>query len=193
MRKKDIMTMTVEELRRLSVVNQVIGNVMTQKDAAKMIGISYRQTKRLVARTKKEGNAGIIHKSRGKQGNRMIAEGIRNKAMKLYKEKYWDFTPTLASEKLDERDGISISHETLRLWLLGEGKHEWQRKARPHRQWRQRKDYFGEMAQMDGSHHAWLEERGPWLVFMGYIDDATGITIGRFYDYEGILYLLWIA
>ena len=75
--------------------------------------------------------------------------------------------------------------QTLRLWLVGEGKREWPRKARPHRKWRQRKDCFGEMVQAAGSDHDWLEGRGPWLILMGYIDDATGITLGRFYDYKG--------
>jgi len=91
----------------------------------------------------------------------------------------------LASEKLFERDKIKINDETLRLWLKEEGIPYQERKKRPHRQWRERKAYYGQMIQMDGSHHAWLEDRGPWCVFMGYIDDATGIPFGRFYTKEG--------
>ena len=188
MSEKDIITMTAEELRRLSVINRAIDKVITQKDAAKVIGVSYRQTKRLVAKVKKEGNAGIIHKSRGKPGHRRIDEKIKGKAMKLYNQKYWDFAPTFASEKLYEIDGISINRETLRLWLIDEDNpRDWQRKARPHRQWRERKEHFGEMVQVDGSHHDWLEGRGPGLVFMGYIDDATSNAFGRFHDYEGTM------
>lgn len=184
---KDIIAMTAEELRRLSVINQAIDKEITQKDAASVIGVSYRQTKRLVVRVKEEGNAGIIHRLRGKPGNRTIDGEVKATIMELYNEKYWDFGPTFATEKLQELDGITVSDETLRLWLVGEGRRDWQRKARPHRQWRQRKDCFGEMVQVDGSHHDWLEGRGPWLVFMGYIDDATGISFGRFYDYEGTM------
>ncbi len=189
MGRKDIIMMSPEELRRVSVINQAVKKLITQKDTAEVIGLSYRQTKRLVARVRKEGDTGIIHKSRGKPGHRRIDDEIKAKAVELCNETYWDFGPTLASEKLYERDNIEVDHETLRRWLLStdKSKWEWQRKARPHRQWRQRKDYFGEMVQMDGSHHDWLEGRGPWLVLMGYVDDATGITFARFYDYEGTM------
>jgi len=184
---RDVIVMSTEEARRISIINQAIEKLISQKKAAEVIGLSYRQTKRLVGRVRKEGNRGLIHKSRGKVGSRRIDDKIRSKVLELYNEKYWDFGPTFASEKLYELDGIAISHETLRLWLVGEGNREWQRKARPHRKWRQRKDCFGEMVQMDGSHHDWLEGRGPWLILMGYVDDATGMTFGRFYDYEGTM------
>ena len=187
MSEKDIITMTVEELRRVSIINRAIEKVVTQEEAAKLIGLSYRQTKRIVAKVRKEGDRGIIHKSRGKPGHRKIDDEVKDKVLGIYDKKYWDFGPTFATEKLQDIDGITVSHETLRLWLIADSKREWQRKARPHRQWRQRKDYFGEMVQVDGSHHDWLEGRGPELVFMGYIDDATGITFGRFYDYEGTM------
>ena len=189
MERKDIIMMSVEEARRVNIVNQVIEELITQKKAAEIIGVSYRQTERLVARVREEGNRGIIHKSRGKPSNRAIDEQARAKAIQLCKEEYPDFGPTLASEKLCELNKIKVYHDTLRRWLIDtdKDKWEWQRKARPHRQWRQRKDYFGEMVQVDGSHHDWLEGRGPWLILMGYIDDATGITFGRFYDYEGTM------
>jgi len=189
MERKDIIVMSAEELRRVSLINRAVEGLITQRDAADVIGLSYRQTKRLVARVREEGDTGVIHKSRGKAGHARIDDEIRTKALELYDGQYWDFGPTLASEKLLERDGIAVDHDTLRRWLLAtdKSKWEWQRKARPHRQWRQRKDYFGEMVQVDGSHHDWLEGRGPWLVFMEYIDDATGITFGRFYNYEGTM------
>ena len=161
--------------------------MIIQKKAAEIIGVSERQTGRLIKRVKEEGDVGIIHRLRGKPGNRAIDDEVKATIMDLYSEKYWDFGPTFATEKLQELDDITVNHETLRLWLVGEDRREWQRKARPHRQWRQRKDYLGEMVQMDGSHHDWLEGRGPWLVLMGYVDDATGITFGRFYDYEGTM------
>ncbi len=189
MEGKDIIMMSSEELRRVSIVNQAIGRVITQEKAAEIIEISERQARRLIKRVREEGDIGIIHKSRGKPGHRRIDEEIKAKAIELCREKYWDFGPTFASEKLHELDKIKVNHDTLRCWLIDtdKDKWDWQRKARPHRQWRQRKDYFGEMAQVDGSYHDWLEGRGPWLVLMGYVDDATGNTFGRFYDYEGTM------
>lgn len=180
-------TMSIEELRRVYIVKQAISRAISQKKASELIGLSYRQAKRLVRRVREEGDIGIIHRLRGRRGNRRISEEVRARVMVLHREKYWDFGPTLASEKLSELHGIEISHETLRLWLLGEGKREWQRKRKKHREWRERREYSGEMVQVDGSHHEWLEGRGPRLVLMGYIDDATGIVYGRFYDYEGTM------
>jgi len=187
MDRKDIIIMSPEELRRASIVNQAIRRMITQEEAAEIIGVSERHTRRLIKRVREEGDIGIIHRLRGKPGNRAIDDKTKAKAMKLYDKKYWDFGPTFASEKLYELDKIKVNHDTLRYWLIDtdKDKWDWQRKARPHRQWRQRKDCFGEMVQMDGSHHDWLEGRGPWLVLMGYVDDATSQTFGRFYDYEG--------
>ena len=172
MERKDIIRMSTEELRRVSILSQAISKVITQKEAAGVLEVTERQVRRLIRRVRQEGDKGIIHKSRGKPGNRRMAQEVRARVMKLHKHKYWDFGPTFASEKLEELDGIKVNPETLRLWLVGQDKWCWQRKHRRHRRRRERKDYFGEMAQMDGSHHDWLEGRGPWLVFMGYIDDA---------------------
>jgi transposase len=178
-------TMAQHELRRLHVIRKAIDKVITQKDASEVIGISLRQAQRMVARVRLEGDKGIIHKSRGRISNRSISKAKRRKVLTLFKTIYHDFGPTLASEKLFERDKIKINDETLRLWLREEGIPYKERKKRPHRAWRERKSHFGQMVQMDGSHHAWLEDRGPWCVFMGYIDDATGRPFGRFYTSEG--------
>ena len=182
---EDTITMAQHELRRLHVIRKAIDKIITQKDASEVIGISLRQVQRMVARVRLEGDKGIIHKSRGQPSNRSISDAIRRKVLTLFKATYHDFGPTLASEKLFERDKIKINDETLRLWLREEGIPYKERKKRPHRQWRERKAHYGQMVQMDGSHHAWLENRGPWCVFMGYIDDATGIPFGRFYTKEG--------
>ena len=187
MARKDIIKMSQRELKQLYVIHKVLDKKLRQVDAADMLDLSDRQIRRMVKRVREEGDGGIPHKSRGKSSNRAIPKKVKGKVIKLYKKKYWDFGPTLASEKLYELDKIKVNHDTLRSWLIEEQKQDWQRKARPHRQWRQRKEYFGQMIQMDGSHHDWLEGRGPWLVFMGYVDDATGTTFGRFYDYEGTM------
>ena len=188
MDKKDIIRMTQEELRRVSIVHQAMGGLITQKKAAEVIRISEREVRRLIKRVREEGDRGVIHRSRGKPSNRRIDDKLRNEVIEIYNKRYWDFGPTLASEKLSELDKIDLDHDTLRCWLRGDGKRwEWQGKGRKHRQWRERKEYFGEMVQMDGSHHDWLEERGPELVFMGYVDDATNTVFARFYDYEGTI------
>lgn len=182
---EDTITMAQHELRRLHVIRKAIDKIITQKDASEVIGLSLRQVQRLVACVRRDGDKGIIHKSRGQPSNRSIPDATRRKVLTLFKATYHDFGPTLASEKLFERDKIKINDETLRLWLREEGIPYKERKKRPHRQWRERKEYRGQMVQMDGSHHAWLEDRGPWCVFMGYIDDATGVPFGRFYTREG--------
>ncbi len=184
---KDIIAMTQGELKRLHVIRKAPDKLITQAEAAGIIGICLRQAQRIVKAVKTQGDKGVIHKSRGQASNRALPNKIKDKALKLYKEKYYDFGPTLGSEKLFEIDKIKINDETLRLWFLQAGISYKKRKARPHRQWRERKHSFGEMIQMDGSHHDWFEGRGPECVLMGYIDDATGRPFGRFYSYEGTL------
>lgn len=182
---KDIIEMSLREVKRLKVVQEAIDRHITQKAAASIMGLSERQARRLVKVVREEGDRGIIHKSRGRPSNRKTPGKVKDKVFLLYREKYHEFGPTLASEKLLELDGIKVSDETLRLWLIEAGLWQKKRKRSSHRQWRQRKECFGEMVQMDGSHHDWLEGRGPELVLMGYIDDATNTTFARFYDYEG--------
>lgn len=182
---KDIIMATQEELKALHVIRKAIDRVITQKEAAEAIDLCERQVRRKTARVREEGDKGIIHRLRGRPSNRRLP--YKDKVLKLFNDKYPDFGPTLASEKLFERDKIKVNDETLRLWLNQEGVPYKKRKSRPHRQWRERKECFGQMVQMDGSEHDWLEGRGPELIFMGYIDDATGTPFGRFYDYEGTL------
>lgn len=184
---EDIIAMSQKDLKRLHVIRKAIDRIITQSEAAEIIGVGLRQAQRIAARVKKEGDKGIIHCSRGRSSNRAKPQRIKDKALKLFKEKYPDFGPTLASEKLFERDKIKLNDETLRLWLIEKGIPYKQRKKRPHRQWRERKEHFGQMVQMDGSHHDWFEGRGPWCVLMGYIDDATGIPFAKFCPYEGSL------
>lgn len=184
---EDIIRMRLKELRRLKVLHQALDRQITQRSAASILGLSERQLRRLVKSVRKFGDSGIVHRSRGRPSNRMFPERIRSRVLKLYRTKYVDFGPTLAAEKLLELDGLSVSRETLRQWLLAAGLWTKRRKHSAHRQWRARKECIGEMVQMDGSHHAWLEDRGPQLVLMGYIDDATNTVYGRFYDYEGTI------
>jgi hypothetical protein len=187
MAEKDIIMLSQNELKKLHVIMKVLDGVVKQIEAAEILSLSDRQIRRLIKRVKVEGDAGIGHKSRGKASGRKLPMKIRDKVIKLYRGKYKGFGPTLAAEKLKEIEDIRISDETLRLWLIESGDWKKIRKARGHRQWRERKPYFGEMIQMDGSHHDWFEGRGSKCVLMGYIDDATGNVFGRFHEYEGTI------
>jgi len=131
---KDILQMSQRELRRLHVIRKAIEGLLKQKKAADMLSLSDRQIRRLIARVEDKGDAGIVHKSRGKPSNRSIKKDIREKVIKLYRQSYEGFGPTLASEKLLERDGIAVNEETLRKWLIESGDWEKTRKSRKHRQ-----------------------------------------------------------
>ena len=183
----DVLVMRQEELNRLEIIKEVIGKKITQMEASKLIGISLRQVQRIVSKVKEFGEKGIIHQGRGKSNCRRIKEVIKGKIIRIYERRYKDFGATLAVEKLGKHEGIKISRETLRKWLRQGGYEAGRRRRRKHRLWRERKEFYGEMVQMDGSHHDWLEGRGAKLVLMGYIDDATSRGFGRFYEYEGTI------
>lgn len=182
---KDIVRVSIKEFRRLPIIEKVLSKQLKQKEAAELVGLSCRQVRRIVRRIEVEGGQGLIHRNRGRPSNRRYPWELRKEVLRLYREEYPDFGPTLACEKLVEKHKIKISDETLRLWLREAQVPYPRRKARPHRQWRERKKCCGEMIQIDGSHHDWLEGRGSKMVLMGYIDDATGRVFGRFYPYEG--------
>lgn len=182
---EDILIMNQKELNRLHIIRKAIDKHLKQREAACLLKLSQRQVRRLVKRVRKESDKGIIHRLRGIRSHRMIPETIKNKVLALCRGKYEGFNPTFASEKLFERNKIKISRETIRQWFIAEGLSYEKRKARPHRSWRERKTHYGEMLQMDGSHHDWFEGRAAPCVLMGYIDDATGRVHARFYEYEG--------
>lgn len=187
MARKDIIVMTPKELKRLHIIHKVQDKKLKQVEAAGILDLSTRQVRRIVKRVKEEGDRGVVHKLRRRRSHRSIAERTKERVLGYCRGKYSGFNPTFASEKLFEIDKIRISRETLRGWFREEGIAYRRRKARPHRQWRERKHHFGEMVQMDGSHHDWFEGRAPECVLMGYIDDANNTVFARFYPYEGTL------
>jgi hypothetical protein len=187
MAAKDRIEMSLKELKRLKVLQEAIDRYITQRSASIVLGLSERQVRRLVKRVREEKDRGVIHRGRGQPSNNRKPEKVKQKALWLYGKKYEGFGPTLASEKLLEIEGLKVSNETLRKWLMEAGLWKKRRKRSGHRRWRARKECFGQMVQVDGSHHDWLEGRGPKLVLMGYIDDATNRVFGRFYDYEGTI------
>ena len=184
---EEILTMSQKESKRLHVIRKAIEKGITQAEAAEALELSQRQVRRIVRRVRLEADKGVIHQSRGKVSHRATSKTVKNKILGFCRGVYSGFNPTLASEKLFERDKITVSRETLRQWFITEGIRYEERKSRPHRQWRERKHCYGEMIQMDGSHHDWFEGRGEPCVLMGYIDDATSKVHARFYAYEGTI------
>jgi len=183
---KDIIRMSREEIDRLMIIRGVTDREVTQGRAAEVLGLSERQVRRIVKKVREEGSAGIIHHSRGRRSLRKMSEERASEIQRLIKERYMGFGPTLAAEKLREREGIEVSREKLRQLMLEAGLWKRARNRKRVHVWRERKAHCGQMVQMDGSHHDWLEGRGPEIVLMGYIDDASSHYFGRFYEYEGV-------
>jgi transposase len=171
------LAMSQKERSRLVVMSRVKEKTMTMREASEMMGVSYRQVRRIYQRYMQEGDKGLIHRNRGRPSNRRKAPEVKEIVLALYGEQYWDFGPTLAAEKLVERDGYEVDHETLRRWLLAAGLWKRQRKRPKHRQWRERKAHFGELVQMDGSHHRWFDGQEDKACLMDMVDDATGRTL----------------
>ena len=178
--------MSLKERDLLKTVHEVERGYITAKAASEASGISYRQFKRILRRWRAEGDKGMAHRSRGRPSGRRIPDDIRRKAVELISEKYRDFGPTLASEKLAEHDGIRVSDETVRRWMIAEELWKANRRRERHRARRERRRCFGELVQMDGSHHDWFEGRGGKCVLIAMIDDATNEVIARFYPGESL-------
>lgn len=183
--------MSTRELRRAEVLARVKRQTLRLVDAAKMLDVSYRQAKRLWQRYREEGAEGLQHRSAGRSSNRAKPEKFRRKVLQLIREKYSGteqarFGPTLAAEHLAEEDGLEVGEETLRRWMLEEGLWSRQRRRKAHRKRRERRQHFGDLVQLDGSFHAWFEERGPRGCLMNMVDDATGTTSSRMGEQETI-------
>ncbi len=184
---KEVITMSKTEVDRLRILHRVMDRQLTQVYGAKLLGITDRQVRNLLVKICENGDKGIVHGNRGQVAPNKMPIELEESIGRLIERKYPDFGPTLASEKLFELDGIKISKEKARRIMIAKGLWKVRRKRdRDLHPWRERKHHFGEMVQFDGSHHMWLEDRGPKMVFMGYIDDATNHTFGRFYEYEGL-------
>jgi Winged helix-turn helix len=162
------------ELRRLEVLRDLDQRRLTTEAAAQLLRLERRQVFRLLKAYRIEGAAGLISKRRGGPGNRRKPEALRTEVLAIVRERYWDFGPSLAAEKLREVHGITLGRETLRLWMVEAGL--WldrkQRRKRVH-QPRHRRDCVGELVQVDGSEHWWFEDRGPQCTLLVFVDDAT--------------------
>jgi transposase len=183
--------MSKRELGRVEVLARIRSKQLRIVDASRLLGVSYRQAKRLWKRYREEGAAGLQHRSAGRHSNHAREMKFRKKVLQLVREKYGGavgerFGPTLAAEHLAAEDGLKIAAETLRRWMLAEGLWSRERRRKRHRLRRERKEHFGEMVQMDGSFHPWLEERGAEGCLIDMVDDATNTTWAKLGEQETI-------
>jgi len=174
--------MSEEEVRRAGILGRAESGELRQRQAAELLGVSERQLKRLCARYRQHGAAGLVHGNAGKLSNRATAPKLRKRIMGLVRKHYGGepgqrFGPTLAAEHLAEEHGVQVDSETLRRWMLAEGL--WTRE-RKRKRYRLRRAHFGELLQLDGSFHEWLEDRGPQGCLLNLVDDATGTALACF-------------
>lgn len=173
----DRLIMNKKERDRKVLLEQILLGQIRRKDARKRLRISDRQLRRLIAKYREEGDEGLVHKSRGKPSTRAYPDEKKQQVLKIYREKYMDFGPTLASEKLAENEHMIVHHETLRLWLKGAGIWQPRRMRKAYRKQRERRARFGELVQLDGSIHAWFTGSEKKQCLMNMVDDATGKTL----------------
>jgi len=176
--------MSRKERDRLTVMTGVTKEELTLVQASGLMRVCYRQGKRIWKRYQADGDAGLVHRLRGKPSARRKPPELRTRALARYaEERYADFGPTLMAEHL-AKENLGVDHETLRRWRMAEGQHTVRRRKQAHRQWRERKPSFGAMVQLDGSHHDWFEGRGSKCVLMVMVDDATNQMRARFFAEE---------
>lgn len=174
----ELLMMTTSELTRLAAMERLTAGDLTQRAVARQLGISIRQVKRLVRRFRAEGAAGLRSRRRGQPSNRKFPADVVTAALDLVRQHYADCGPTFAAEKLLERHDIRLDHETLRRAMIAAGL--WRVKTRTQRTVhppRQRRPCFGELVQIDASHHAWFEDRAPKCALYVAVDDATSALL----------------
>src|SRR6202048_3889856 len=189
--------MSGRELQRIEVLSEVLARRRTEISAAAILGLSTRQTRRLLAAYRDGGGGALIHKARGPTSNNRLIPGIREYAIELVRSRYADFGPSLAAEVLFEKDGVKVSRETLRRWMVEDGLWLSRKQRRSFHQPRLRREAYGELIQIDGSEHRWFEDRGAACSLLVFIDDATGKmnSAGQYvdlYDFsDGRLEVRW--
>ena len=176
--------LSVKERLRLEVLSKVAKSSISLQKASELLSVSYRQVLRIWKRFAEEGALGLKHGLRDRVSNHHFDVGHRDRILELYRSKYGDFGPTLAVEYLAKVDGEKLSEETLRQWLIEAGIWLPRRRGSPHRQWRERREHWGDLVQMDGSEHDWFEGRRAKASLMVMIDDATNWTHAKFFESE---------
>jgi transposase len=166
--------MSQRELSRLEVFRQLLDKRLRQRQAAALLGLSVRQVIRLAKAFRREGAAALVSKRRGRPSNNRLPPEVLSAARALLRERYHDFGPTLAHEKLVEAHGLRLSVESVRRLMIGEGLWRVRRARAPViHQLRERRSCLGELVQLDGSPHDWFEGRAPRCVLLNFVDDAT--------------------
>ena len=169
------LTLTTKEQNRLQTLNGVLEKHWPMREAAEIMGVSERQGWRILAAYRKEGAAALAHGNRGRTPANAISASVCQRVITLTRERYPGVNHSHLAELLEEREEIIISRSTLRRLLIGAGMPSPRRGRSPrHRCRRRRMPQEGMLLQIDGSHHRWLEDRGPWLTLFLAIDDATG-------------------
>jgi len=171
--------MSYEELDRVGVIERVIEKRLTQREAARMLGLTSRQVRRLRRGYEQDGARALASKHRGRPSNRRLPSEVRREALATVRSQYEGFGPTLAHEKLTELHDLRLSVETLRHWMIEDGL--WTPRARREpriQQPRRRRPCRGELIQIDGSDHEWFEERAPRCTLLVFVDDATSALLG---------------
>lgn len=168
--------MSTKEWARMLACQRVTSGTLNVTEAASMLSISTRQMRRSLRRYEEHGDAGLVHAARGHGSNRSADPAHKEAVLARVRERYDDFGPTLAAEKLTA-EGLEVNHETLRRWMDETGLREAHARKARHRSHREPKEHFGELVQMDGSHHDWFEGRRPRCCLMQMVDDATGIRM----------------
>ncbi len=181
--KGDRIAMSSKERNRKLVLSSVAEGKLSLIDASKKLQVSYRQIKRIYKRYGRQGDMGLIHGSYGRTSHNAYSVDYKEAVLNLYREKYEGFGPTLACEKLG-KDGYKLSDETLRLWLIQAGLWDKKRKRKGYRKQRARRACFGELLQLDGSHHRWFGAENPASCLMNLVDDASGITLSLLAEQE---------
>ena len=176
----DRIPMSQRERDLLKILTPVLEGERTQAEAARLADLSVRHVRRLQRKLERQGDAALVHGLRGRPSNRRLKPELRAQVLEAYRERFADFGPTFACEKLAE-SGLVVSADTLRRWLLAEGLWQRRRRREPHRSRRPRRACFGELVQIDASVHDWLEGRGEEVVLVSMIDDATSRVLARFY------------
>jgi len=174
--QEELLLMSSRERERKAIVEAVKQGHFTVKEAAKRMGVTPRQARRILRCYEQLGDRGLIHGHRGKPSNHQLKASLKQAVLGLYQTKYIGFGPTLAVEKL-ELEGYTLSAETLRLWLKKAGLWDKKRQRDPYRKRREPRACFGELLQMDGSFHHWFGESQPTACLMNLVDDATGTTL----------------
>jgi transposase len=183
--------LSVREMDRLKILHEVLTGKLNKTQAAKRLGLSRRQVIRIYKRIKRKGDRAIIHGLRGKPSNRKLDSELICQAKAWIESQLKDFGPTFVQEKLQEEHGIKLSITVTRRIMIEEGFWKPHKRKPKHRYCRERKECFGEMVQLDGSHHDWFSGRAPKCVLLLFIDDATSrILHGEFVPTEDTFHLM---